>query len=110
MAIAGRLPSLHHGEAISIGMVFAAWVSVVIGLAQKDLVEDHVGLLAAMGLPTMLAGRPPSWDDVRRYMQMDKKYARGLRLVLLSEAGAPMVQGDIPQAALQEAWRHVTES
>lgn len=112
MGWAGRGPSvrglsLYHGEAISVGMVFAAWVSVLIGLAHKDLVDEHLRLLGVFGLPTGI-GRV-SWDDVRRYMTLDKKYAKGLRLVLLKDAGDPVVQGDLPADVLQEALRRVTE-
>lgn len=112
MGIAGRLSlgraaGLHHGEAISIGMVFAAWVSVVLGLAHKDLVDEHLRLLGRLDLPVAI-GRI-GWDDVKRYVELDKKYQGGARFVLLSEPGKPVVQGDIPQAVLQEALRHVTE-
>ncbi len=96
---------MHHGEAIAVGMVFAAWVSVVLGLAGKDLVEEHVRLLSELGLPAAV-GRL-QWDDVRRYIGLDKKYAGGLRLVLLEEPGRPVVQGAIPQTALAEALSHV---
>ena len=106
----GRTPGVHHGEAIAIGMLFAAWLSVVLGLAGKDLVDEHVRLLGGLGLPTSLAGhRPPAWEDVRRYVGLDKKYAKGIRFVLLAEPGKPIVQGDIPQTALTEALSHITE-
>lgn len=110
LGIAGALRSgrLHHGEAVAIGMVFASWLSVVLGLAGKDLVEEHVRLLDAVGLPTQ-TGRV-SWDDLARYVALDKKHDRALRFVLLEAPGKPTVVRDVPQQAITEALQHVTET
>jgi len=43
--------TLTHGEAISIGMVAAAMISVELGLAKSDLVSLHEEILIAQGLP-----------------------------------------------------------
>ncbi len=114
LALAGRLPArrgagtrLHHGEAIAVGMVFAAWVSVLMGLAREEMVAEHRRLLAAVGLPTAWPGL--SWEDVRRFLVLDKKYAGGTRLVLLRAPGDPVVQGDVGEDVLIEALRRVTE-
>lgn len=101
-----RSHAWHHGEAISVGMHFAAWVSVLSGLADKELVDEHVRLLSGVGLPTTAPRL--SWDDVKRYMRMDKKYRSGIRLVLLSEPGRPSVQDGLPDDVLEEALRRVS--
>ena len=58
LAVSGRLRSgparLHHGEAIAIGMVYAAAVSVFAGLAGPELIAEHRRVLEAVGLPTAL--------------------------------------------------------
>ena len=42
---------LRHGEAVALGMVFAARVAEALGLARPGLADGHVELLAALGLP-----------------------------------------------------------
>lgn len=109
LALEGRLAgvrSLHHGEAISVGMVFAAQVAVLCDLAPPDIVDEHLRLLEAVGLPTRTG--PVAWDDVERYVAVDKKYARGLRLVLLEGSGKPVVRGGVPRDVLVEALDRVT--
>jgi 3-dehydroquinate synthase len=80
---------LRHGEAVSLGMVFAARVAEAIGLARPGLADGHVGLLAALGLPVGGVSLDP--DRVLAAMATDKKQRQGLRLVLLRELGQPEV-------------------
>jgi shikimate kinase/3-dehydroquinate synthase len=84
LSVAGRTkgPKLHHGEAISIGMVYAAAVSQIVARTTEDLVASHRRVLEAVGLPTRVEG--VTWSEVRDRMQLDKKYAQGMRLVLLT--------------------------
>jgi len=78
---------LRHGEAVALGMVFAARVAEATGLAAPGLVEGHVELLRAAGLPAGGVGLDP--DAVLEAMATDKKHGgtAGLRLVLLSAPG-----------------------
>jgi 3-dehydroquinate synthase len=81
---------LRHGEAVSLGMVFAARVAEAIGLAAPGLVDGHVELLAAAGLPVGGVDLDP--EAVLEAMGTDKKHggaAGGLRLVLLGAPGRP---------------------
>jgi 3-dehydroquinate synthase len=80
---------LRHGEAVAIGMVFAARVAEAIGLAGPGLAAGHVELLAALGLPVARPGLDP--DRVLEAMGTDKKHRKGLRLVLLGAPGEPEV-------------------
>jgi 3-dehydroquinate synthase len=80
---------LRHGEAVALGMVFAARVAEAIGLARPGLADGHVELLAAVGLPVGGVRLDP--DRVLAAMATDKKQRRGLRLVLLRELGQPEV-------------------
>jgi 3-dehydroquinate synthase len=113
LGVAGRVSSprgagLHHGEAISVGMVFAAWLAVNLDMATKDLVDEHVRLLTAVGLPTNVP--KVSWEDVRRYVVLDKKYAKGVRFVVLREPGKPEIVEDVPSRAIEDAFARVTEA
>ena len=84
-----------HGEAIAIGMAFAARLAEALGRGPAGLAARHVRLLSSLGLD---AGGPlPSVDDLIAAMQMDKKYREGLRFVLLEDVGRPVVASDVPQ-------------
>ncbi len=83
-----------HGEAISIGMVFAARLSESLERAPAGLANRHVRLLKSLGLDP--AGPLPATDRILEAMRMDKKYAAGLRFVLLEDVGRPGVVGDVP--------------
>jgi 3-dehydroquinate synthase len=80
---------LRHGEAVALGMVFAARVAEAIGLAQPGLAAGHVELLAALGLP--VGGMRLDPDRVLAAMATDKKQRKGLRLVLLRRPGQPEI-------------------
>ena len=88
-AFAGR----SHGEAIAVGMLFAARVSETMAGAPKGLVARHARLLSSLGLEPD-APLPPT-DDVLDAMRMDKKYRAGIRLVLLEDVGRPFVEDDV---------------
>ena len=75
---------LRHGEAVALGMVFAARVAEAIGLA-----DGHVRLLTALDLPVGGVRLDP--DQVLAAMATDKKHRGGLRLVLLRRPGQPEV-------------------
>ncbi len=98
----GGRAKLHHGEAISIGMVYAAKVAALLGLS--DLVDEHRRVLEAIGLPTRIDGL--KWQQVNKRMKTDKKYSAGARLVLLEGRGAPVVRKVDPRV-LQEAFGEV---
>ena len=78
---------LRHGEAVALGMVFAARVAEATGLAEEGLVAGHVRVLGALGLPTTLRALDP--EAVLAAMATDKKHLGGLRLVLLRRPGQP---------------------
>jgi 3-dehydroquinate synthase len=80
---------VRHGEAVALGMVFAARVAEAIGLARPGLADGHVELLAALGLPVGGVRLDP--DRVLAAMASDKKHRKGLRLVLLRRPGQPEV-------------------
>jgi 3-dehydroquinate synthase len=95
---------LRHGEAVALGMVFAARVAEAVGLAAPGLVDGHLGLLRAAGLP--VGGVELDPDAVLAAMGTDKKHAGGgLRLVLLSAPGRPELVPAPERAVLVAAIR-----
>ena len=79
-----------HGAAISIGMVFAAELSILSGKLSEAEVEMHRRVFDKLGLPTTY--RPEKWPQLLEVMQRDKK-ARGgaLRFVVLDKIGKPTI-------------------
>jgi 3-dehydroquinate synthase len=89
-AFAGR----SHGEAIAMGMVFAARVSAdrygATGLPGRSL-----RLLSSLGLETN--GPLPSSEEIVRAFGLDKKFHERVRFVLLRDVGRPEVVDDVPE-------------
>jgi 3-dehydroquinate synthase len=79
--------ALRHGEAVAIGMVGAARISRLLGLASEDEETRLVGLLAGFGLPTRIPGMAIS--DLLDAFRSDKKAVHGVpRFVLLEKVGS----------------------
>ena len=95
-----------HGEAVAVGLVFAAELAAEAGLLTRAEVDRHRGLVERMGLPTRYAG---DWSTIQSVMRVDKK-ARGatLRFVVLDGLGNPTILTDPDQAWLDAAWASVS--
>jgi 3-dehydroquinate synthase len=95
-----------HGEAVAVGLIFAAELARQAGLLDAEDVELHRELVAALGLPTRYAG---DWAALQAVMRLDKK-ARGasLRFVVLDGLGKPTILTDPDQAWLDAAWAAVS--
>jgi 3-dehydroquinate synthase len=97
-----------HGDAVSVGLVFAAEVSRRVTGLPPDQVDRHRAILDSLGLPTRY--QADAWPVLFDAMAVDKK-ARGstIRLVLLRDVGEPVVQpapeDDILGAAYAEVSR-----
>ena len=84
-----------HGEAVAIGMVFAAMLAERRGLA-SGLSARTERLLRSLGLE---ATKPlPAAEDVLRCLRLDKKYRGGVRFVLLEQVGHPVVVDGVSDA------------
>ena len=94
-----------HGEAVAVGLVFAAELAGQAGLLDRTDVDRHRTLVERMGLPTRYAG---DWSTIQSVMRVDKK-ARGasLRFVVLDGLGNPTILTDPDQAWLDAAWAAV---
>lgn len=79
--------SLRHGEAISIGMCFAAELSRRLLGLNDDVVQLHNELLECLALPTSYSA--DAFDSLYGFMQSDKKRgAEGIRFVTLDSIGS----------------------
>ncbi|WP_291527468.1 bifunctional shikimate kinase/3-dehydroquinate synthase [Bifidobacterium sp. UBA744] len=95
-----------HGNAVAVGMVYAAELAHLVGLIDQNLVDYHRSLLTSLGLPTSWANG--SFDDVLALMHRDKK-ARGntLRFVVLDRIGHPVHLDNPPADAVREAFERI---
>lgn len=83
---------LRHGEAVAIGLAFAARLARQMGRVGDDVVAYHDGVLAAFGL----SGSLPSWavaDELIALMARDKKAHHDLTFVLDGPNGYETVSG-----------------
>jgi len=83
---------LRHGEAVAIGLVFAARLARRLGRIDDDRVGDHLRVVTGYGLPTTVAG---GTDEVELVdlMARDKKAVDGFTLVLDGPRGPEVVVG-----------------
>ncbi len=104
-ALAG-FDRLRHGEAIAIGMVFAARVSERLRGWPPSDTRRLTALLRRFGLPT----EPPEgmgWVDVQRVMAVDKKVGSGRpRFVLGDRIGHVESGCAADDGLLEEVWCH----
>jgi 3-dehydroquinate synthase len=98
--------AFRHGDAVAIGMVFAAEVARLAGYLTEEDVARHKELLTSVGLP--VAYRRDAWPALRATMSLDKK-ARGarLRMVILDGVGNPVIYDSPPEDLLTRAYRAV---
>ena len=96
-----------HGEAVAIGMVYAAELAARSGRLGADVVARHREVLTSVGLPTAYPGG--HWDELLTAMRRDKK-SRGdrLRFVVLEDVGRPVRLEGPKEQWLREAYDAIT--
>ena len=92
-----------HGEAISVGMCFAAELSRRAGLLDDETAARHARVLRLLGLPTGYPG--DAWPNLREAMNLDKK-SRGssLRFVVLESLGHAAILDAPNEELLKESY------
>src|SRR5690606_16232777 len=94
---AGRY-DLRHGEAVAVGLVYAAELAARLGRIDRARVEAHRAVVADYGLEARLpAGSDP--DELVALMARDKKALDGLTFVLDGADGVEVVPGVDPAVA-----------
>jgi 3-dehydroquinate synthase len=98
--------AFRHGDAVAIGMVFAAEVGRLSGRLTEQDVALHRDLLTSVGLP--VSYRRDAWPALRETMSLDKK-TRGarLRMVVLDGVGNPVIYDSPPEDLLAQAYQAV---
>ena len=97
---------IRHGEAVAIGMVYAAELARLTGRLDAPTLHRHRHVLTAVGLPTTY--RPGAWPALRKAMAVDKK-SRGarMRFVVLEGPAHPAILDDPPEGLLARAYEEV---
>ena len=95
-----------HGDAVAVGMVFAAALARLAGRLDAATAARHAELLSASGLPTTYD--PAAWPELRAAMSLDKK-ARGstLRFVVLDGLAEPGRLEGPSEELLEQAYAEV---
>ncbi len=92
---------LRHGEAVAIGLVFAAELAERLGRIDRARVAEHRAVVAAYDLPaTLPAGTDPA--ELVTLLSRDKKVVGGLTFVLDGPRGVELVP-DVPVDAVHAA-------
>lgn len=91
-----------HGEAVSVGMVFAAELAARQGMIDQELLARHRRILKLAGLPISHDG---DWAGLREAMNLDKK-TRGanLRFILLTGLAKARVCVEPDEQLLADAY------
>lgn len=98
--------SWRHGDAVSVGMVFAAALSHAAGRLDRAVVERHRGILHLLGLPVGYSA--DAWPELLDAMRLDKK-SRGamLRFIVLDGLSRPAVLSNPDLSLLERAFAEV---
>ena len=92
---------LRHGEAVAVGLVFAAELALRLDRIDADRVAEHRRVLGAYDLPSTL---PPGLadDELLALMGRDKKALSGITFVLDGPSGVESVTG-VPTELILDA-------
>ncbi len=94
-----------HGEAVAIGMVYAAKLSEVMDRCGEDVTRRITGLIKNFGLPTQL----PSLEagDIIQSMHLDKKTThQKIRFILVKDIGSIEIMDQVEESYIQEALKN----
>lgn len=89
--------AIRHGEAVALGMMAAAYLAHELGFVEDSVVQLHRDVLSAAGLPVR-----DTFDlvELEEAWQLDKKFDKGVRFVLLKGVGKPEAGIEAPRPAL----------
>ncbi|HVB91755.1 MAG TPA: 3-dehydroquinate synthase family protein [Acidimicrobiales bacterium] len=90
---------LRHGEAVAVGLVFAALLAQRLGRIDEDRVAEHRRVVGSYDLPSEL---PPGAQaaELVTFMERDKKAHQDLTFVLDGPRGVETVRGVAPSDVL----------
>ncbi|MHB8262914.1 MAG: 3-dehydroquinate synthase family protein [Acidimicrobiales bacterium] len=91
---------LRHGEAVAIGLVFAAELAGRLGRIDGDRIDQHIQIVKGLGLPVEIPAGVHV-DDLVTFMRRDKKVSDGMVFVLDGPDGLERVQ-DIEESLVRD--------
>lgn len=95
-----------HGQAVSIGLVAAAYLARSRGEMSGSEVERLIALLREFGLPVRIAG--VSAAELLKHMGADKKNQAGRKVLILPQGiGRAGIAKDCSDAEILSAWEQV---
>lgn len=98
---------LRHGEAISIGLVFAAELSNIVGTLPSAIVAEHRTLLKSFNLPTTYPQR--YFSELIKLMKSDKKVKnQKLRFIGLNKVGKPQWFEEVTNQQIKSAYERIS--
>ena len=99
---------LRHGEAVSIGMVFAAELSSELAGLDKEVVDLHRELLMSFNLPISYPGK--KWSKLLTLLTQDKKVkGSSLRFIGISKIGKPVWLEDVSSGQLEKIYERIAK-
>ena len=97
-----------HGEAVSVGLVYAAVLGRLAGRLDPAVAERHKQILASLSLPTSYESS--AWPALLATMSLDKKTrAKKLRFVILDGLAKPSRLEDPDPTLLKRAYEEVAK-
>jgi 5-deoxy-5-amino-3-dehydroquinate synthase len=90
---------LRHGEAVAIGIMFAALLAERLGRIDQARVQEHRRVIGAYDLPSDLPPGAPA-QELLAFMGRDKKAQQDLTFVLDGPEGVTPVRGVAPADVL----------
>lgn len=100
--------SVAHGEAVAIGLLFAAELAFTIGRIDAGRVDDHYRVVIEQYGLDVAVPAGTSLGMLVDLMARDKKSKGSLTFVLDGPDGLELVP-DVPRAALDEAWTRLLQ-
>lgn len=96
----GYSEQLLHGEAVAIGMILAARMSVNLKILDKNILPIIMDHFDAIGLPTTIKSIKKSWniDNLIVHLYKDKKVNnKNLTFILLSDIGSSVIEKNVEE-------------
>ncbi len=99
---------LRHGEAVSIGMVFAAELSMQLAGLSADTVQLHREILQRFGLPISYPAK--KFEPLLALLAKDKKVKNAkLRFIGISKIAKPVWFDDVSSNTLRKVYERIAE-
>jgi 3-dehydroquinate synthase len=99
---------LRHGEAVSVGLVFAAELSQIVRGLDKDVVSDHREILQSFNLP--ISYPKSKFQNLLKNMLVDKKVKNGrLRFIGLDGVCKPVWLEEVSKADIAKAYERIAK-